>query len=447
MNNFHIKKGLTLPLEGTPSSIIENAPTSRTVALVCSDYMGMKPSVLVGVGDRVSLGQALFTCKKNPGVTYNAPAGGKIVAIHRGERRALQSLEIAVEHDASAVSFASYRGHVSNRKQIVDLLVESGQWVAFRTRPFSQAPAIDSTPKAIFVNAMDTNPLAAEPQIVLREYQEHFFSGLKILTHLTEGKVYLCCHKNHSFSEQLPEKVVCARFWGKHPAGNSGTHIHYLEPVSSKKTVWTIGYQDVIAIGKLFSSGKLWTQRVISVAGQGVKNPRLLRTCLGANIYDILADDLLDSSFRIISGSPFHGRRVEGVFSYLGRFHQQVCVIAEPGEREFLGWQSPGLNKFSVKPIFLSKLFPKRMLSLNSDLHGSYRAMIPIGMFEKVMPGDFLPTQLLRALITSDLEKAEALGCLELDEEDLALCTFVSPGKYDFGPQLRKVLTTIQKEG
>jgi Na+-transporting NADH:ubiquinone oxidoreductase subunit A len=369
--------------------------------------------------------------------------------INRGERRVFQSLVIDVEGD-EAEKFDSYQAsELTNlsKEKIVDNLVNSGLWTAFRTRPFSRTPAIDSTPSSIFVTAIDTHPLAADPNVVIAEAAEDFVNGLKVLTGLTPGvNVNLCTDASANLT--LPENVLQHRFSGPHPAGNAGTHIHFIDPVSEHKTVWTINYQDVIRVGKLFISGELDNSLVISLAGPAVKNPRLVRTVLGANIDDLIENEVKpELKVRTISGSVFGGRTARGPVAWLGRFSQQLSVLEEGDKREFLGWLSPGSKKFSKLNIYLSKFFPVSNLDFTTTTNGSERAMVPVGTYEEVMPLDILPTQLLRSLIVGDVDMAQKLGCLELDEEDLALCTFVCPGKYEYGPILRENLTMIEKEG
>jgi Na+-transporting NADH:ubiquinone oxidoreductase subunit A len=333
-----------------------------------------------------------------------------------------------------------------NKKSITKVLVETGLWTAFRTRPYSKTPAIGSTPHSIFINAMDTNPLALDPEIVIEEYPNEFERGLSVISQLTDGKSYLCKEVGKNISPSSGIEV--REFKGVHPAGNVGTHIHLIDPVSDHKTVWHIGYQDVIAIGKLFLYKEIWTERIVALGGPLVKRPRLFKTRIGANCLEVFRDELTQhEDIRIISGSVFKGHSCSGAFSYLGRFHNQVCVLKEGKHREFLGWISPGWNKFSLKKVFLSGLASKKNFSLDSNLNGSPRAMVPTGMYEKVLPFDIPPVPLLKSLITENTDYAQKLGVLELDEEDLALCTFVDTGKVDYGPILRKTLDTIEKEG
>ncbi len=446
---IHIKKGLDLPITGLPTQKIENGPQITKVGVTGADFVGMKPSMLVKVGEQVKIGQPLFTCKKVSGVNYTSPANGVIREINRGEKRVFESLVIEVTGNEQ-VSFENYSSKdVSsfNRDEIVSLLNEAGLWASLRTRPFSKAPMLDSKPNSIFVTASDSHPLAPEPAIIINEDKESFEAGLEIISKLTDGKTYLCKLAGSDVQAPSVTNVELREFAGKYPAGNVGTHIHFIDPVHTNKTVWHIGYQDVIAVGKLFKTGKLSTTKVISIGGPKSVNPTLVRTVVGAHLGEVTSGKVGSGEVRVISGSVLSGRKMEGAFAYLGKFHQIISLLEEGRDREFLGWHMPGLNKFSLKRTFLHWLKPGQSFDFTTKLHGSKRAMVPIGSYESVMPLDILPTQLLRALATNDTDHAVELGCLELDEEDIALCTFASPGKVDFGPMLRNNLTTIEKEG
>lgn len=441
-----IRKGLDLPILGKPSQTLEAGPPIRTVALVGFDYHGMKPTMAVRPGDRVALGQELFADKKNPGVIFTSPASGVVAAVNRGAQRVFQSVVIDIDGD-DAVDFGTFDPAAVSRADLVDALVRSGLWTALRTRPYSKVPPIAAEPRALFINAMDTNPLAADPQVVIKAKADAFAAGVTALAKLTQGKTYVC----HADGAELPRgqgaNVSYQAFSGPHPAGNTGTHIHFLDPVASGKVVWSIGYQDVIAVGELLKTGRLNPERVISLAGQQVERPRLITTRLGASLDEITAGQLKAGNSRVISGSVFGGRSGNSAVRYLGRYHQQVSVLPEGGERIPLHFLRPGLNMFSVFPIFVSRFMKNATFNFDTSTNGSERPMVPIGTYEKVMPLDILPTQLLRSLIVGDTEQAQALGCLELDEEDLALCTFACPGKYEYGPILRDNLTRIEVEG
>ncbi len=442
-----IKKGLDVPVTGAPQQVIHDGPSIKTVATLGEEFVGMRPTMFVKVDDRVKKGQVIFSDKKNPGVKFTAQAAGVVKEINRGEKRVLQSVVIEVDgYDQE--TFTSYSaselGSVA-REDVVSNLVDSGMWTAFRTRPFSKIPAIDATPTAIFVSAMDTNPLAANPEVVVNEQSDAFKNGLTILSRLTDGEVFVS--KAPGANIPVTDAVQVNEFAGKHPAGLVGTHIHFLKPASADKFVWHVGYQDVIAFGKLFTSGELDSTRVVSLAGPAAKNPRLVRTLLGASTDELTAGEASDGELRVVSGSLLMGSKATSIHGYLGRYHVQLVLILEGREKEFIGYMYPGANKFSVTRAYMSHFFPKKLFNMTTTTNGSPRAMVPIGNFERVMPLDILPTMLLRDLVAGDTDTAQQLGALELDEEDLALCTFVCPGKTDYGVHLRDCLTTIEKEG
>jgi Na+-transporting NADH:ubiquinone oxidoreductase subunit A len=444
-----IKKGLDLPLQGAPEKqSIQDGPTISRVAVLGEEYIGMRPTMFVQVGDAVKLGQVLFEDKKNPGVKFTAPAAGKVSQVNRGAKRVLQSVVIDVEGD-EAITFDKYTSQelsTLSATKVQQNLNESGLWASLRTRPYSKIPALGSSPRSIFVNAMDTNPLAADPAIIIAEREDDFVNGLMVLNRLTEGKVFVC--KAPSASVPVGgAKVDVNEFAGPHPAGLTGTHIHFLDAVGAEKTVWQVGYQDVIAIGHLFNTGNIDTRRVVSVAGPAVKNPSIIRTRLGAATDEIIAGNLVDGEIRVISGSVLHGTHATEVHAYLGRYHVQVSALVEGREKEFFGWLKPGSNMHSITRAYLSHLNPSRLFNMTTTTNGSDRSMVPIGNYERIMPLDILPTLLLRDLLSGDTDGAQTLGCLELDEEDLALCSYVCPGKYGYGPVLRDCLTKIEQEG
>jgi Na+-transporting NADH:ubiquinone oxidoreductase subunit A len=456
-----IKKGLDLPIIGAPEQKIEDAPKVSRVAVVAADYPGMKPRMLVKLGDTVKRGQVLFDDRKSEGVRFTAPGAGTVEAINRGEFRALHSVVIklsAGERDGKPAadefeSFPSYQAGAKpselGRDKIVALLQESGLWTAIRARPFGRVPMPSApAPHSVFVTVTDTNPHAPEVAKVLAGKETDFEAGIGVVAKLTEGKVYVCKGAGTKVSTGKVTNVQLEEFHGPHPSGTVGLHIHTLDPVSRRKSVWHLGYQDVISIGRLFTTGKLDVERVVSFAGPTVKKPRLLKTRVGASIDELVDGGLAPVENRVISGSVLSGRKAMGdVHGFLGRFHQQISALREGRERVFLGWLFPGADMFSTSGAYVSSLFPGKQFDFSTATHGSHRHMVPIGMFERVFPFDILPTFLLRALLMKDLSRAEELGVLELDEEDLALCTFVCPGKQDYGPVLRDNLETIWKEG
>lgn len=460
MTVHRIKKGLDLPISGKPAQVIDSAPPTDRVALLAHDYQFMKPRMHVAVGDRVNRGQLLFEDRKTEGVGFTAPGAGTVAAINRGERRAFQSIVIELTDsekvgspvDADFQPLPTYTGKPVSElggDQVRALLVESGQWIALRSRPFSKIPDPAETCQSIFVTAMDSNPLAPDPEVVLEGRLDDFNRGLEALTRLTDGPVFLCCRPESVFDGGGVDGVQVEHFQGKHPAGLAGTHIHTLDPVNRDKTVWSIGYQDVASTGALFATGRLDVDRVVALAGPVITNPRLLKSRIGAAVDPIVEGEIRPGPVRVVSGSVLHGFKAAGdVFGYLSRFANQISCLEEDDKRRFLGWMWPGFDRFSMSRAFGSALRgSSARYDFTTTTHGGHRAMVPIGLFERVMPLDIMPTFLLRSILMNDLERAEALGCLELDEEDLALCSFVSPGKEDFGPALRRNLLEIWKEG
>ncbi|HUL12533.1 MAG TPA: Na(+)-translocating NADH-quinone reductase subunit A [Methylococcaceae bacterium] len=450
---FKTKKGLDLPITGEPEQVVRSdGGVARSVALIGLDYVGLKPSMNIVEGDRVKLGDVLFADKQHPDVVFTSPGAGVVKTINRGHKRILQSVVVELDgsdevafHSYAETELADLRG-----EQVRQNLLTSGLWTSFRTRPYSKVPNPETSPHSIFVTAIDTNPLAARPDVIIQERSQDFRNGLTVISKLTEGKVYLCKAPSHGFPAGETGKIEVADFEGPHPAGLVGTHIHHLDPVGPAKTVWHLDYQSVMAIGALFTTGRLNVERVVSLAGPLVSKPRLVRTRIGANLCDLVEGQIdTNKEGRIISGSVLCGRKADGWAAYLGRYHNQVTVIEEGRQRDFFGWVVPSREKFSFLNVLLSSL-PKergRKFPLTTNKYGSPRAVVPVGVYEDVMPLDILPTQLLKALVIGDSDQAQSLGCLELDEEDLALCTFVDPGKHDFGIALRQNLTQIEKEG
>ncbi|MBU3827436.1 MAG: Na(+)-translocating NADH-quinone reductase subunit A [Candidatus Anaerobiospirillum merdipullorum] len=452
---INIKKGLDLPLGGQPQQTIVVGPEIKHVALLGSvDYPGLRPSMAVEVGTKVKKGQLLFEDKKNPGTRFTAPVAGTVTAVNRGERRAFQSIVIEVDPAGQAVAFKKTPADKLvdlSSKDVTDLLVESGMWTAFRTRPFEKVPQVGTLPHSIFVTAIDTNPGAVDPRLVIEKESDAFANGLKVLSRIGDFKVYVCKAEASLPMAKVPN-VVEECFIGPHPAGLPGTHIHYLDPVSENKTVWHIGYQDVIAIGHLFVEGQYYSKRYVALCGPQVKEPRVVETLQGASIAELLPEDAIEKSpngVRVISGSVLWGNTATGPYAYLGRRHLQVSVLEEGTMNEFLtkSWVGLGFKRHTASRAYISSFVKPAAYTINTALNGGHRPMVPVGLYEKVFPFDMEPTMLLRAIDINDCDQAKLLGVLELAEEDLALCTYVCPGKTDYGPQLRRCLTKIEVEG
>ncbi len=439
---IRIKNGLDIPIAGAPSTDIsrfEKKP--KKIAVIGADFVGMKPTMKVQVGDKVKIGDVLFTDKKTEGVVYTSPVNGEVLEVNRGAKRFFQSIVISNDGEES-VSFSE--------NSTKDLLLKSGEWTALRERPYDKVADPNKEVDSIFVTAMDTNPLAPSVSAIINHdnNKDLFNSGLKAISSLTKGKVYLCTAEDFQHDGTSIDNLVHKKFSGPHPAGLAGTHIHFVAPVSLKKPAWYIGYQDVIAIGHLVKHNTLHTDRYVSIAGPEANKPQIYKVRRGTEITETFSSEAKNpSKDRFIAGTILNGRTATGPYNFLGRFQNGIAILEDEAEREFLGWQSPGLNKFSVQRAFLSSLMPGKKFNFTTNKNGSDRAIVPVGSYEKVMPLDILPTYLLRTLKAGDTDKAQQLGALELAEEDLALCSYVDPGKDNFGVDLRSVLETIEKDG
>ncbi|MGY9026440.1 MAG: Na(+)-translocating NADH-quinone reductase subunit A [Candidatus Puniceispirillales bacterium] len=447
MKNFNLKRGLDIPILGIPEQKIYDGNNPETLAVLGPDYNGLKPKMLVSVGDKVVRGTPLFCHKDNPDVLYVSPCKGHVESINRGEKRALLSVVISVDSlTHKGMNIVKLNSQIDDNTEFVrKCLYESGLWTSFLTRPYSKVPQAGSVPTSIFITAMDTEPLCPDADLIINQDLKAFEEGVKKISTLTEGEVFIC-KKNDSNINLKNFKTY--NFDGPHPAGLAGTHIHFLDPPNGNKMVWSVSYQDVIAIGKLFLSGHIDIEKTISLAGPLAKNPRLVKTVMGASLFDLLKGEFINNTAcRVISGSVLSGFHADGHLSFLGRYSRQVTLIEEDKEKLLLGWINPQPNKFSVMPVLASAFGFFKLFNLTSNLNGGRRAMVPTGVFETLMPQDYLPTQLLRSLIVMDTDVAQSLGTLELDEEDLALCTFACPAKYEYGSALRDSLVKIEKEG
>ncbi len=446
-----ILRGLDVPIAGAPKQEVFSAPKPLCVALLPADYVGIKPGLLVQENDKVQAGQPLFRDRNQPEVVFTASKGGVVKKIKRGKKRVLESVIIEADENAPSLTFSPVKPEemlVLEADFVRARLLQSGAWTALRTRPFGKIPSPHSTPEAIFITAMDTHPLSADPRIALKALDplgKFFHNGVAVLSRL--APIFLCHAPGEAWPGADLPNVKTQIFEGVHPAGLAGTHIHFLRPASLKHVVWHLNYQDVAAIGALFLEGRFLTERVVALGGPVVKKPRLIKTTLGANLMELTQNELTEGENRVVSGSILGGRTAAGDTAFLGRYHLQIACLHEGREREMFHYFRLGFNKHSVKNIFISKLLGKPNFAMDTSTNGGARAIVSIGNYEEVMPLDILATPLLRYLVAGDTEMAQKLGALELDEEDLALCSYVCAGKYEYGPILRDVLTRIEKEG
>ena len=412
---YKLAKGLDLILDGYPEQVVHETVGVSSVALIADDYVGLRLELVVEGGERVRLGQPLLRSRERPELVLTSPGAGTVKEIERGRRRTVRSVVVELDEEDESGFQAGSHGELSGLQpeEVRESLLKSGLWAALRARPFGRVADPRARPHSLFVTAMDTNPLAADPETVLVASAQDFRDGLQVLAQLFDGSIFLCKRAGSEIPVGDSSRVTVAEFGGQHPAGLPGTHMHFLDPVGRGKTNWYVGYQDVVAFGRLFTTGQLAVERVVALAGPQVMQPRLVRTRLGASIDDLVRGELAKGPCRVISGSILSGRQASSWGRHVGRYHLAVSALA--GD--------------------------------NAALSGHPGPMIPVESFEGVMPLDLLPAPLLRALVIGDVEAAESLGCLELEEEDLALCAYVCPGKLDYGAHLRAVLDEIAREG
>ncbi len=424
-----IKNGLDLPIGGAPGKEIAEEKKCRYSALLGRDFPRTRFELLVDEGNTVKSGEAVLRDRRHPDVLFTSPVSGKVFAVRRGAKRALVSLQISNDGEENALSF-DIPG-TPTRDDIRRLMLISGLWTALRSRPFEQIPDPDQEPKALFITAIDTQPLAPDPAIVIAKHAQKFVTGINALCKLVEVPLYLCKSTHAQFNINGSHDVRIVEFDGSHPAGLPGTHIHALSPIGfDGKAVWHIGYQDVISVGRLVQTGTPWFERVVSLAGPAVKNPRLITVPLGAEINDIIADEIVDGLVRIISGSLFSGRTAAGDEAFLGQRHHQITALFEAKPSPHDGWR-----RWWRKPLF------------DTGLGGEPGPLIPTDDLDRVAPPGVLAVPLLRALLVGDIDRARDLGALEWVEEDLALSSYVCASKAEYGALLRDILDQLHKEG
>ena len=450
MATFQIKQGRDIKLKGAAPKEIVTLSLPRQVAVVPSDFKGIKASLCVKVNDAVKVGTPLFEDKHCPEIKVVSPVSGRVAAINRGEKRFLEDIVVESDGRDEAVAFRKFSAsEISglSKEDVEKSLLQSGLWPVLRQRPFSKVAHPHEPPKSIFVHAMNTEPLAADIDFILQGKEEQFQAGLDALRRLTKGNVYLCArHGARSMALTRARGVETHYFAGPHPAGNVSTHIHYLDPIHKGDHVWYVEAQDVARAGSLFLEGVYSPERVVAVTGEGAGRKFYAKTIVGAPVSLLLKGSGLEG-MRCVSGSVLAGREV-GKDGYLSFYDSQLTVIPAGGKRTFLGWLSPGSDKYTFSRTFVSSFLPPRKeVSLTTDKHGSDRAIVLNHIYDPLVPLDIMVYFLLKAVIGGDIEEAEKLGILECDEEDFALCSFSCPSKTDVGGIIREGLELIEREG
>lgn len=437
-------KGLDIKLQGAAEMTVKEAPMASEYAVSPLDFENLTPKVMVRVGDKVLAGSALFFDKVNPEIVFTSPVSGTVTAVNRGEKRKVLSITVAPDSEQAYETFQIPDLKSAPREEIVALLLKSGLWTLLNQRPFGVLASPAATPKAIFVSAFDSAPLAPDYGFILKDQHDQLQKGFEVLGRLTDGKVHLsycACQQEPDFAG-----VELHAFKGKHPAGNVGVQIHHIDPINKGEKVWTMNIQDVAILGRMFLTGKLDMTRTVVVAGAEVKNPCYYRIISGAKVDSLLADGLKSDNVRVISGNVLTGRTV-GKDGYIGIKSNALTVIPEGNDYEFMGWAMPRLKKFSASRVYFSWLFPNRKYNLDTNLNGGERPFVATDIYVKYLPMDVYPMHLLKAILASDMDRMENLGIYEVVEEDIALCEFADPSKIEMQQILRNGINLMIKEG
>lgn len=442
-----IRKGLDIKLKGKADKIFMKAPRSKTYAVKPVDFHSLTPKIVAKPCVEVKVGSTLFYDKYRPEIKYTSPVSGIVQTIVRGERRRIISVVIEDDGKDTAEEFLKGDPNALSREQITENLLESGLWPTIHQRPYDIVATPGDVPRSIFISGFDTAPLAPDYDFIMKDSGKEFQAGIDALAKLTDGEIHLGLDARYPATSTYTSatKVVRHSFSGPHPVGNVGIQIHKVAPINKGDKVWTIKPQDVIAIGRLFMTGKYDPGIVVALAGSEVKKPVYYKLIRGAEVGSITKDNIEEGNVRLISGNVLTGRKLteEG---HIGFSDAMVTVIPEGDYYEFIGWVTPGLKKFSVSKTFLSWLTPNREYRLDTNLHGGERPFVLTGEYEKVLPMDILPVQLLKSIIVEDVDKMEQLGIYELIEEDLALCEFICASKTPVQSILRDGLTLLRKE-
>ncbi|KAA3615629.1 MAG: Na(+)-translocating NADH-quinone reductase subunit A [Calditrichaeota bacterium] len=448
MAEFKLKKGFDIKVAGKADLELTDLGAPKKVALQPTDFRGYKPKLEVEVGSQVKKGSPLFHLKSNEAIKFVSPVSGKVVEINRGERRAI--VEVVVENDSKdeALKFDTFSDSTT-KEQIIDTMSKGGMWPLVRQRPFSKIANPADTPRDIFISGMDTAPLAADMKFIMQGLEKDFQLGVNIISKLTEGKIYL---STESGAEGIPafQNVINVEkntFSGPHPAGNVGVQIHHIKPVK-RDIVWYVQPYAVAMIGQFFRTGEYASERIVAIAGHALKKKQYFKTILGVPVASLITEaNLAHPDCRLISGNVLTGRKVLHK-GYVGYYDNLISVIPEgPKERRLIGWYRPGFNLRSHSKSFLSTWVNRDENEVDTLLNGGDRTFVMSGDYENVLPMDVYPVYLAKSIMAEDIEEMEGLGILEVDEEDLALCSYICPSKNDFGKIVRQGLDLIEKEG
>jgi Na+-transporting NADH:ubiquinone oxidoreductase subunit A len=442
-----IRKGLSINLKGAAEKIIVKSDKAGFFALKPTDFHGITAKLEVQVDDSVQAGSALFHDKNHPEIKFTSPVSGVVTAINRGERRQIMEVIIKADNSNNFKEFVKANASSLDRESVKNNILQSGLWPLIIQRPYDIIANPTVTPKAIFISAFDTAPLAPDYDFLIKGMEQEFQVGIDALLKLTDGKVHLNIDNEFppSCSYKKVQGVQLNVFAGKHPAGNVGVQINRIDPINKGETVWCLRPQDVVSIGRLFLTGHYDASKIVVVAGSMVKHPRYYKTIGSTSIENLIKDNIKEGDARFISGNILTGKKISSQ-GYIGFYDSLLTIIPEGSHFEFLGWALPGFSKFSLSHSFFSWLTPSKSYSLDTNLHGGRRSFVMTGQYEKVFPFDILPVHLIKAILANDIDKMEQLGIYEVAPEDFALCEFACTSKIEAQDIIRNGLDSMMKE-
>ena len=442
-----IRRGANIKLKGSADKVISDAPAEETYALKPSDFPNVVPKLLLKEGAEVKAGTALFYDKNDDRIRFTSPVSGEIAEIRRGEKRKIMEVVILADKEIRYEDFGTTDLASMDRQAVIKKLLDSGVWPFIRQRPYDVIADPSSQPKAIFISAFNTAPLGEDYDFIMHRQNEIFQAGIDVLTKLTDGKVHLNINGAIKADDTFLNvgNVQINKFYGPHPTGNVGVQIHHVDPINKGEVVWVVNPQDVAIVGKLFKEGKFDASRTIALCGSMVKAPKYFKTRMGASVKNLLSDQLNEGNARVISGNVLTGHKIEAN-GYLGFYDNEISVIPEGGNDQFMGWLAPGFDKFSLSKTFFSWLMPGREYDLNTNMNGEERAFVVTGEYEKVFPMDIYPVHLLKAILIEDIELMENLGIYEVAPEDFALAEYACTSKINAQEIVRNGLNLVKKE-
>ena len=445
--SVRIRRGLNINLLGEADKVYASVKNHNIYAIKPTDFHGLTPKLFAKVGDKVLAGSVIFFDKYNERIKFCSPVSGTVKDIVRGEKRRILEVIIESDNEQKYESHSPLNVKNANREQLIDHMLSNGVWPFIRQKPYDIIANPSDMPKAIFISAFKSGPLAIDNDFALYGMDDLFQSGLDIITKLTNGKTHLNLDGNTNSSKVFSEAkgVEINSFSGPHPAGNVGVQIHHINPINKGDIVWYLEPQDVIVIARLFNEGKYDVSRIISLCGSEASKPRYYRTISGTCVSNLIDDNVENDNNRVICGDVLSGTKIDKN-GYLGFYDTQLTVIKEGNEQEFLGWALPGFNKFSMSKSYFSWLFPKRKYDIDTNMRGEERAYVVTGQYEKVLPMDIYPQQLIKAIMIEDIDLMEKLGLYEVGPEDLALCEFVCTSKIEVQSIIRHGLDLLRKE-